>query len=565
MSETGLQIKDAWGRQSFLSVDYRPMVFIAENNIKYQWAGAEYVAFPYHESPSLYGIKPVADGEYVYVGAEEKNDYTASAVYMVTEGVDDKIDWSEDGTVRAATLTPGLYSIITLCDHLQAIMTAAGGTNISVTQAWMYSFVFGHRPSDSTFSLLWNTGTNAAQSCAKIVGHNPASDRTGSVTYYSNLLDKRVITGINDKLDWSENGVVKSATLTAGYYSLSAIAAHIQTLMRAEGDADTTCSVWWGTHVVFANSTLTTFSLLWKTGANHSRTVGRLLQFDTDFDGTGKLQYIANGSYSVSYGGAVRVSEVAYPECLGVHIRQYYPYYRRNHFGGSGHTIEAVYCDFSFVVDGDRYTSNVTGGLVLGDVEVLCKDAGRAFTSITSSVYPITFTYSQTTNKVTVACPSATTFELSPDPLHTHFLPNYNIQEVLKQLGFDPQKTYSGALSYEADFEFGKTNNYDDYLRVYDENGDTIFSGQSGLMLLDSIHEVSLDNDPADYVNITHSTQDPYYVMIGGGTLSSGGTSYVMSIKKLDSYHARIGWKSVGSAGYSTVNYSPIKILVIKP
>jgi hypothetical protein len=106
--------------------------------------------------------------------------------------------------------------------------------------------------------------------------------------------------GVNDKIDWSENGSAKAATLTAGDYTPANLAAHVQAQMRASGDANTSVSYSSSTKkITIANSTLTTLSLLWATGANTATTCGESLGFSVAADDSGSLSYVSDSEVSL--------------------------------------------------------------------------------------------------------------------------------------------------------------------------------------------------------------------------------------------------------------------------
>ncbi|MCP3683867.1 MAG: hypothetical protein GY861_14375 [bacterium] len=102
-----------------------------------------------------------------------------------------------------------------------------------------------------------------------------------------------VVTGVNDKLDWSENSTTKVATLTASTtYTPASLASHIQYQMRAQGDSNTTVIYSTTTRkITIANSTLTALSLLWSTGTNTSTCCAGVVGFSTVSDSTGALTY----------------------------------------------------------------------------------------------------------------------------------------------------------------------------------------------------------------------------------------------------------------------------------
>jgi len=108
--------------------------------------------------------------------------------------------------------------------------------------------------------------------------------------------------GVNDDLDWTEDGVAKAGVLTAGDYTPTNLAEHVQAVMRAVADDDTTCTYSSSTRkITIANSTLTTLTFLWYSGASAVTTCGMALGFVTTADDTGAL------TYSGDYEAALRV------------------------------------------------------------------------------------------------------------------------------------------------------------------------------------------------------------------------------------------------------------------
>lgn len=114
------------------------------------------------------------------------------------------------------------------------------------------------------------------------------------ISVFSNYIT--VEAGVNDKLDWIENTTTEVATLTASTsYTPTTLAAHIQTIMRAQGDNDTTVTYDTSTQkITIANSTISTLSLLWNTGTNADKSCGNVLGFNTASNDTGSLTYIAD-------------------------------------------------------------------------------------------------------------------------------------------------------------------------------------------------------------------------------------------------------------------------------
>lgn len=88
----------------------------------------------------------------------------------------------------------------------------------------------------------------------------------------------KIITGINDTLDWND-GTVRSITLPAAAYSITSLCSTIQTMMTA---VNSTWTVTYNTDtmkVTFNNTALTTFSLLFGSGANASKSIAMVLGF----------------------------------------------------------------------------------------------------------------------------------------------------------------------------------------------------------------------------------------------------------------------------------------------
>lgn len=100
---------------------------------------------------------------------------------------DTKLDFSIDSTTYAATVTAKVYkNPHELASALQTAMLAAAPTE---TTTFTYSNTTGKftftATTATTFSLLWNTGTNAANTIGDKIGFSTAADDTGALTYTS--------------------------------------------------------------------------------------------------------------------------------------------------------------------------------------------------------------------------------------------------------------------------------------------------------------------------------------------------------------------------------------------
>lgn len=97
------------------------------------------------------------------------------------------IDFTDDGGTVAAAITNKTYQTPEhLADEIASKMTAAsvGSGNDTITCTWDNSTGKFTLASDgSTFSLLWNTGTNTANTIGTLIGFAVAADDTGATTY----------------------------------------------------------------------------------------------------------------------------------------------------------------------------------------------------------------------------------------------------------------------------------------------------------------------------------------------------------------------------------------------
>lgn len=107
-----------------------------------------------------------------------------------------------------------------------------------------------------------------------------------------------ITAGVNDDLDWTEDGSTFTCDLDASTtYTPTTLAAEVQAEMRAtaSADADTTCTYSSTTRkITIANSTLTTLTFKWSSGANTLTTCGKALGFNVTADDTGALTYTAD-------------------------------------------------------------------------------------------------------------------------------------------------------------------------------------------------------------------------------------------------------------------------------
>lgn len=107
-----------------------------------------------------------------------------SSGYFVISSSNKYIDFNEGSGEVNATLTEGSYTPDELATEIKASLEAVGGDTYTVsygtsTGKWTIS------SDGSTLSLLWNSGTNTANSLASSIGFYGSADSTGSLTYTS--------------------------------------------------------------------------------------------------------------------------------------------------------------------------------------------------------------------------------------------------------------------------------------------------------------------------------------------------------------------------------------------
>lgn len=94
------------------------------------------------------------------------------------------VDWTDDDGTFAASITADTYK--SPHEVATALTTAMNATATTVTHTVTYSDTTGKftfSQDGSTFSLLWNTGSNAANTIGDAIGFSVAANDTGSTSY----------------------------------------------------------------------------------------------------------------------------------------------------------------------------------------------------------------------------------------------------------------------------------------------------------------------------------------------------------------------------------------------
>lgn len=102
---------------------------------------------------------------------------TASDIY---------IDWTDDAGTFAAVITAKTYkSPIALAEAIESAMNDATTETITVTYSNTAGTFTIATSTSSVFSLLWNTGSNAANTVGDKIGFSVAANDTGATSYTS--------------------------------------------------------------------------------------------------------------------------------------------------------------------------------------------------------------------------------------------------------------------------------------------------------------------------------------------------------------------------------------------
>ena len=155
---------------------------------------------------------------------------TETASYVVVGsggGENNYIDFVCAAGTEAATVTAGTYAAgansgtdgsSTLCYLIaQALHTADSAHTYTVTfSTTTNKFTIATNQSTGTFSLLFNSGTNAAKTMATLLGFSTAADQTGAYTYtagtavvgvYSHAFSRVQSALLPSYTWWQKNGV----------------------------------------------------------------------------------------------------------------------------------------------------------------------------------------------------------------------------------------------------------------------------------------------------------------------------------------------------------------------
>ena len=219
------------------------------------------------------------------------------------------IDFKEDagsgfGAELTATLTEGYYTVSELKTEIETQLEAAsdaGPNNVDYTVSYdstAKKFTIEERTSILTatgLEILWNTGTNNANTVATTLGYDNTADDTGATTYtganevgegtiHLEIGTTLTIDSSNNKLNFKEDklggdplSAELTATITSGTYTISELEAEIKTRLDAASVNGITYTVSYDNSTKKFNiqgAGLDELKLLWKTGTNGSDNTG---------------------------------------------------------------------------------------------------------------------------------------------------------------------------------------------------------------------------------------------------------------------------------------------------
>jgi len=135
------------------------------------------VSTDYHPSHPITKIQNIWS-DYYY-----RSKYGANSGWGVFEITDTNkyIDFNEGGGELTAILTTGTYDATSLCTEIKTRMDAVGGLTYTITYSdTSNKFTIA---GSGAFTILWQSGTNSANSVGDTIGYNVTADDTGGSSY----------------------------------------------------------------------------------------------------------------------------------------------------------------------------------------------------------------------------------------------------------------------------------------------------------------------------------------------------------------------------------------------
>lgn len=135
---------------------------------------------------------------------------------LVVTATNKFIDFTDDDGTHAASIAEKVYATpIELADALKAAMDAVSADDYTVTYNKGVGTFTISTATSATFSILWSTGANAANSIGALLGFVVSSDDTGSLSYSSDAAIS-LASAITPSYDTADAIVIKGAELFIG-------------------------------------------------------------------------------------------------------------------------------------------------------------------------------------------------------------------------------------------------------------------------------------------------------------------------------------------------------------
>lgn len=108
--------------------------------------------------------------------------WRASGYFVITSS-NNKLNFDEGGSELTATITAATYTPTTLAAEIKTQMDGAGGAGTYTVTFSTSTGKWTLASDQATFNLLWNTGTDTANTIGDTIGFDTSADDTGAVTY----------------------------------------------------------------------------------------------------------------------------------------------------------------------------------------------------------------------------------------------------------------------------------------------------------------------------------------------------------------------------------------------
>lgn len=135
--------------------------------------------YAFDPSVSLEATSEATDFPVSNLANHNRSDVWRSSGFFVITSSNKYLDFNEGGGEKNAVLYEGNYSASALATHIAERIVAAGGSTYAITQSsltglWTITISAG------TFTLLWSTGANSANSVGSMLGFDVSADSSSA-------------------------------------------------------------------------------------------------------------------------------------------------------------------------------------------------------------------------------------------------------------------------------------------------------------------------------------------------------------------------------------------------